>query len=96
MSIVGGQMGFTEGETQSGMTMGKTRKVCDQIHGCADVQSENLWKQANTHVVLSIGRAGAKCPMDESVTLIPQFLSTIRLHYKGQHVLFDVCEMFLL
>jgi len=29
MSIVGGQMGFTEGETQSGMTMGKTRKVCD-------------------------------------------------------------------
>jgi len=28
-NILGGQMGFTGGENQSGMNMGKTRKVCD-------------------------------------------------------------------
>lgn len=28
-TILGLQMGYTEGETQSGMSMGKTRKVCD-------------------------------------------------------------------
>jgi len=27
--VVGGQMGFTEGESQSGMNIGATRKVCD-------------------------------------------------------------------
>merc|ERR1740131_603959 len=27
--VLGGQMGFTEGENQSGMSMGKTRKVVD-------------------------------------------------------------------
>ena len=28
-SVLGGQMGFTGGDSQSGMSMGKTRKVCD-------------------------------------------------------------------
>lgn len=28
-AIMGGQMGYTAGESQSGMSMGKTRKVCD-------------------------------------------------------------------
>ena len=27
--VLGGQMGYTEGESQSGMSMGKTRKVVD-------------------------------------------------------------------
>ena len=28
-SVLGGQMGYTGGDSQSGMSMGKTRKVCD-------------------------------------------------------------------
>jgi hypothetical protein len=28
-AVLGGQMGYVEGESQSGMSMGKTRKVVD-------------------------------------------------------------------